>query len=295
MAMSVTYYSDPGCPWAYSVNPALAVLHWRYGDQLDWRLVTIGLTERPEQYVQRGYTPELMALGYRRFRRYGMPFATAPRERIPATGRACRAIVASGLAAPGGEWAAFRALQLAWFTTTRVLDEDEEIAAALAGAEGVDALGAVAAIDNPEVVEAYENGKSEARTAQGSPTEFQRKAATTDGPVRYTAPSLIFQFNGHRLEAGGFQTLEAYDVVIANLDPTLDRRDPPDGLAEVLEHFPRPLTTAEVAAVVAPHNTEPDREATEDALIHLVAEGRAVRTALADDALWSAPVGLPER
>ena len=32
MAISVTHFTDPGCPWAYSASPALAVLHWRYGD-----------------------------------------------------------------------------------------------------------------------------------------------------------------------------------------------------------------------------------------------------------------------
>ena len=35
----LTHYSDPGCPWAYSANPALTVLRWRYGDQLVWRHV----------------------------------------------------------------------------------------------------------------------------------------------------------------------------------------------------------------------------------------------------------------
>ena len=52
------------------------MLEWRYGDQLEWRLVLIGLTERAEQYVERGYTPLKSARGYAsRFRRYGMPFS----------------------------------------------------------------------------------------------------------------------------------------------------------------------------------------------------------------------------
>jgi hypothetical protein len=33
--------------------------------------------------------------------------------------------------------------------------------------------------------------------------------------------------DGQRLEAGGFQPVEANDLVIANLDPTLERRPPP--------------------------------------------------------------------
>ena len=90
----VTHFTDPGCPWAYSAAPALAALRWRYGDQLDWDLVTIGLTEDARQYVDRGYTPRMMAGGYLTFReRWGMPFATAPKARVAATSRACRAIV----------------------------------------------------------------------------------------------------------------------------------------------------------------------------------------------------------
>ena len=32
--VSVTHFTDPGCPWAWSASPALAALRWRYGDQL---------------------------------------------------------------------------------------------------------------------------------------------------------------------------------------------------------------------------------------------------------------------
>src|SRR4051794_14103431 len=115
--ISATYYSDPGCPWAYSANPALSVLRWRYGGGRGGGRVTIGLTERGAQYEKRGYTPVKSARGYRAFRRYGMPFATEPRRRIPGTSRACRAIVATRLSDPGNEYAAFRALQFGWFTT----------------------------------------------------------------------------------------------------------------------------------------------------------------------------------
>ena len=77
--ISVTHLSDPGCPWAYSASPALAVLRWRYRAQLNWRMVTIGLSEDPQQYVERGYTPTRMTVGNLGFRRYGMPFGAEPR------------------------------------------------------------------------------------------------------------------------------------------------------------------------------------------------------------------------
>jgi 2-hydroxychromene-2-carboxylate isomerase len=288
--ITVTHFSDPGCPFAYSASPALAVLHWRYGDQLDWRLVTIGLAEDPQRYVDAGYTPTRMTVGNQaRFRRYGMPLLMEPRARVAATSRACRAIVAARRLHPGREEQVLRALQLGWFTTTLELDEDEAIATALRRVEGVDVAAIVAAIDDEQTVAAYEDDKAQTRSAEGSPTEFQGKARQTDGPVRYSAPSLVFQSaDGRRLEAGGFQTIEAYDVLVANLDPTLERKAPPEQPIEALRAFTDGLVTQEVAAIMAQNNELPDRDATERALIELLGEGTVRREALADDALWHA-------
>ena len=283
-----TLFSDAGCPWAYSAAPALRVLEWRYGDQLAWRLVLIGLTERAEQYVERGYTPLKSARGYAsRFRRYGMPLAPEPRARVVGTGRACRAVAAARILSPGAEWRVYRALQFAWFTTTLLLDEDAAIRAAIVSVPGIDADQVVGAIERADVVEAYERDRAEARTAAGSPTEFQGKAAATDGPVRYTAPSMIFERGEARLEAGGFQPVEAYDVLVANLDPTLGREPPPQTPEPLLERFPEGLTTQEVAACLTRGNDAPARAAAESALLELGADGKARRTAAGDDAIWS--------
>src|SRR5437899_9896892 len=94
--IDATLYSDPACPWAYSESPALRVIEWRYGDQLEWRLALVGLTEEASQYGRRGYTPLRGALGQANFRgRYGMPFSPQPKPRLSATSRACRAVVAA--------------------------------------------------------------------------------------------------------------------------------------------------------------------------------------------------------
>jgi protein-disulfide isomerase-like protein with CxxC motif len=290
--IEVTYFNDPGCPWGYSVSPALATLRWRYGTQLRWRLVTIGLSEDPERYVASGYTPTRSAVGQLMYRaRYGMPFALTPRARVLGTARGCRAIVATRLLDPERELAVLRALQLGWFTTTLLLDEDEGIAQALALVEGLDVGAVVGMLDDPRVTEGYEADKRETRQAEGGPTHFQGKARQTDGPVRYSAPSLVFTADAgsdreRRLEAGGFQTIEAYDVLIANLDPSLQREAPPETPLPALERFPEGLVTQEVAAIMAQGNTPPDRAAAERALIELVGDGRARRTALGDDALW---------
>ncbi len=286
-SISVTMFSDPGCPWGYSDEPMIRVLRWRYADQLDWRLVLIGLTERHEQYVERGYTPQMMATAYTRFRdRYGMPFAAMPRARVAATGRACRAVVAARLTQPGTEWQVFRALQYAWFTTALVLDEDDAIATALATVPGLDVQAIVSQLDDAAVVAAYEADRAESRTAAGSPSELQGKTAQSDGPVRYTAASLIFEKDGRRLEASGYQPVEAYDICVVNLDPTLSRQAPAETPLPLLERFPEGMTTMEVAYCLTVSNDLPDRTAAERALIELVVAGRAARTQLGNDAVW---------
>jgi len=284
--IQATLITDPGCPWAYSAEPSIHALRWRYGDQLGWRIVLIGLAESGEQYEERGYGPALMALASIRFGRFGMPFATAPRTRLVGTGRACRAIVAARLIDPELGRLALRALHLAWFNTDLLLDEDAALVRALGRVEGLDAVAAVARIDDPEVEEAYQRDRSEARSAAGSAASLQGKTERVGGPERYTAPTLVLERDGTRLVGGGHQPLDAYDVLVANLDPTLRCESPPEGPLPLLERFPYGLTTREVSAMLAPRNELPDDAGALAALVGLVAEGRATREPLGDDALW---------
>ncbi len=286
--MLATLFTDPGCPWGYSANPDLTVMRWRYGQGLRWKVVMIGLAETGERYVRAGYTPERMVAGYAGYRRrFGMPFQAAPRERVTGTGRACRAVVAARLQNAELEWAAVRALQFAWFTSDALLDEDAALLAALEPVEGLDAAAVVAAIDHKDTEDAYQRDRAHARTAAGGATDYQGKSANTDGAERFTAPSVLFTTGtGQTLEAGGFQSLAVYDACVANLDRTLPRRAPAKSALEVLEAFPEGVTTQEVAAVIAPPLSEPDRTAAEGQLLELFAGGKARRTPLGDDALW---------
>jgi 2-hydroxychromene-2-carboxylate isomerase len=292
--LSATLFSDPACPFGYSENPALRVIEWRYGSQIDWRLVLVGLSETTDRYASAGYTPVRMAQGQVMFRdRWGMPFSLTPKSRLSASSRACRAVIAARREWPGSEWLVFRTLQLANFNTPLLFDDDDQLREVLSVVEAIDADRLVSLIDSPEVLEEYEQDKAQTRTAAGSPTELQGKAGNSDGSVRYTAPSVIFTraADGLRLEAGGMQAVEAYDVLVANLDPTLERKAPPEDIAELLEHFSSGLTTQEVAALMTVSNDLPDRPAAERALLGLVAEGRAERHLLGNDALWTVPGG----
>jgi hypothetical protein len=205
-----------------------------------------------------------------------MPLAAIPKAGLSGTSRACRALIAVRLASPEREWAALRALQEAQFLTGDRLDDE----AALERAVGAEA---VAAIETPEVVEAYERDRAEARTAAGTPAEAQGKTFISDGPVRFTAPSVIFRSGDRELVAGGFQSLTAYDVLLANLDTSLERRPPPDDVVDAVAAFDHGLYTAEVAEIHAEGPAgESDRAAIEDALITATA-GRIRR----DGDRWS--------
>jgi len=286
VAIATTLYNDPACPWGYSANPWLNVLQWRYRGQLDWRIVVIVLREEPIGELT-GHTPTRSAQGARVFGdRFGMPVAPQARPRLMPTGRVCRALVATRLAHPGREFAAMRALQFAWFNTTELLDEDDAIERTLAGVRGIDAHAVLATLDSPQVSAAYEADKAQARTAAGGATHSQGKAAM-DGPlVRYTAPSIVFERDGQRLEGGGFQPIEAYDVLIANLDPELERTPPPPGPLPLLEYFSDGLSTQEVAVLLTAGLDAVDRPSAESELIALAAQGAITREALGDDALW---------
>jgi protein-disulfide isomerase-like protein with CxxC motif len=288
VTIATTHFSDPHCPWAYSSSPYHAALRWRFGDQLDWRLVLIGLSEGPERYVQAGYTPTRSAQGFKAFgRRFGMPFAGQPRARMTGTGTACRLIVAARLEQPELEFAVFRALQLAQFTTTLLLDDPDDLRVVLEGVAGAEPDRLLEALKGDAVEQAYQADRAESRTAAGRPIEAQGREANTDGAVRYTAPSVIFTHpDGRSLEVGGFQPLESYDTALANLDVALERRAPAEDPVAVLRALPYAPVTREVAACMTTNLGELDDAGTERALIAAAGDGAVRREAVGDGALW---------
>jgi predicted DsbA family dithiol-disulfide isomerase len=294
-AITTWYFNDPGCPWGYSARPALARLRWRYGDQLDWRLIMIGLTEDPSRYEERGYTPARAAAGNRGYEeRFGMPFATAVKPRMWATSRACRAIVAAREQSPDLGEAALHALQLMQFTTADLLDDDEALRRALATVEGLDAAAAVGRIDDADLLASYEEDRARSRSAEGGATQVMGRHAESDGVARYTAPSIIFErSDGGSLEIGGFQPFESYDAALANLAPELERRPAPESVVEAVEFFPHGATTAEIAQVMRPGDTAAvDIDATRLALIAAVGAGDLVGAPAGTDAVWRSASAL---
>src|SRR3954462_8547560 len=102
-------FTDPACPFAFSAEPARLRLRWLYGDQIEWRPRMGGLSQSPDDYAERGFTPELQVSALEAIRdTYGMPIDTRRRPRMMATVHACRAVVAARLRAPEKDEAPLR-------------------------------------------------------------------------------------------------------------------------------------------------------------------------------------------
>lgn len=248
--VQITEFTDPGCPWAYSAEPFRRRLDWLYGDRLEWRVRMVGLAETPDEYLERGFTPEKQAGAFERIaKEHGMPIDTAERPRMAATLPACRAIVAARLNAPERERMLLRRLRVRNFSG-ELLDESETIAAAArdAGLEPAE-------LDEWGGGEDVERDLREDMQAARKPLPAARvlddKLANWSGGRRYTCPSyeIVRVSDGVRIAVPGFQPFNVYDVVLANLVPDVERREPAETAEEVLEWTGTPLATKEVAVV----------------------------------------------
>jgi predicted DsbA family dithiol-disulfide isomerase len=246
----ITEYTDPGCPWAYSAEPFRRRLSWLYGERLEWRLRMVGLAESPEEYLDRGFTPERQSSAFAMIaREHGMPIDTSVRSRMAATVPACRAIVAAKLHAPDRARRLLRRLRVRHFSG-QLLDEPQTIADAATDA-GIDPGELERWTAGDDVEEALREDMTAARHPIPAACVLDDKLANWSGGRRYTCPSyeIVRVSDGVKIAVPGFQPFAVYDVVTANLVPDVDRRSPPDSVEEVLRWTGTPLATKEVAVV----------------------------------------------
>ena len=247
----ITEYTDPGCPWAWSAEPFRRRLAWLYGDRLDWRVRMVGLSESPEDYLEKGFTPELMANSFAQIARdHHMPIATHERPRMAATLPACRAVIAARerLGHPSAA-RLLRRLRVHHFGGD-LLDDFATIAAAARESRIVPAE-LRGWMTEPDVEEALRADMAAAREPLPTARVLDEKLANWSGGRRYTCPSyeITRRSDGVRIAVPGFQPFAVYDVATANLVPGLDRRDQPESVEEVLDWADEPLATQEVAVV----------------------------------------------
>jgi predicted DsbA family dithiol-disulfide isomerase len=277
----VNEFTDPGCPWAWSAEPFRRRLDWLYGNTLEWRLHLVGLSASPEEYLEKGFTPERMASALADIaREQRMPIATHERPRMAATLPACRAIVAAREhAGEDRARALLRHLRIRHFAGA-LLDEPAAIAAAAQDA-GIDPERLGGWMADPAVEQALRDDMSAAREPIPAAHVLGHKLANWPGGRRYTCPSYEFVrlSDGVRIAVPGFQPMAVYDVVLANLVPGVDRRPDPASVEETLGWAGEPLASQEVAVLMG-MSFEGAREQL----------GRvAVETHLGFDGLWTLP------
>ncbi len=246
----ITEFTDPGCPWAFSAEPFRRRLDWLYGDALEWLPRMVGLSASPDDYLERGFTPEVQSKAYRQIARdHGMPIDTAVRPRMAATIPACRAVVAARLHAPETTRPLLRRLRVRTFRG-ELLDEPATIDGAAADA-GIDPAALARWVEDAATGEALAEDMALARRPLPAALVLDERLANWSGGRRYTCPSYEIERleDGVRIAVPGFQPFAAYDVIMANLVPGVRRADPAGSAEEVLRWTGTPLATKEVAVV----------------------------------------------
>ncbi len=249
--LTITEFNDPLCPFGWSSSPARQRLLWLFGDQIEWRLRMVGLSDSRDEATKKGFTPAMAAQGARRLSElHGMPMDTAERPHMAASTPACRAVVAVRLNAPGRDRAMFRRLQMRQFAGA-LLDDPETIEAAALDL-GIDPEELARWTESPETEQALQEDLRATRHPTPEAIAQSARLARWEGGWRYTCPSyeIVRDGDGARISVPGFQPLRAYEVAIANLAPGLTRRDDPESAEQVLDWAGEPLSTAEVAEVL---------------------------------------------
>ncbi len=267
--LQIRHYTDPGCPFAFSAEPARLKLRWLFGDQLEWEDRMVVLARTRAHYAEKGLTPKKQSTSLRRLQReHGMPIDPIEREAVGATEPACRAFVAARLHAPEHAGALLRRLRVR-FMDGGVLDDPELIAAAARDA-GLDPEELRAWCEEEDVAAALEEDAGLAREPAERALALTHKLAAAGDGRRYTCPSYEIRRCdgvGPTLSVPGFQPFAAYEVTLANLAPELERREAPEDPAEILAWAETPLASAEVAAIL-----ETDREEARERLSRVGAE-----------------------
>jgi predicted DsbA family dithiol-disulfide isomerase len=245
--VKVTLYTDPGCPFGFNAQRQELQLMWHYGHAAEIERCMIGLIERTATFEEIGLSAEMVARNRERLARlYGMPMGLEPVERLAGTLDACRAYIGARMHAPDRALALLRELRRRAHSDQQPLDELETITGA-AGDVGLVAGDVEAWLADGEVEAALRADMAATRDPLPEALALAYKLSRSDGALRYSTSSGVFEHDGRRVVAAGFQPFAVYEVAMASVAPEVERRDPPQTVREVLEWAPFALATAEVS------------------------------------------------
>jgi predicted DsbA family dithiol-disulfide isomerase len=275
--VALEHFTDPTCPWAFSAEPQRFRLRWLYGDQLAWTDRMVVLSEDAAE-VQETFPPDRHAAALATIQeRFGMPIDATERPRAAASAPACLAVAATRLFAPERAEPLLRALRVR-IMGGELPDEPATVAAA-AQDVGLDPEEVREWTASGDAIAALAADRAAARDPLPAARLLDHKLGGPAEERRYTCPSYIATTEGSGPSvAPGYQPIEAYEVLLANVAPGLERRDEPSGVAEVLAWAGTPLATAEVALLCGLDHDEA-RQA--------LADAGAIERPMGADAYWS--------
>jgi predicted DsbA family dithiol-disulfide isomerase len=244
-AVQITLFTDPACPFAFSAEPVRLALRWRYGDALAWQPRMIVLTLEP------GEADKLAQGAPGLQRRYGMPIAPHPYPRAASSEPACRAVVAVREHA-GPERAARLLRGLRVRTMAGGLLDDDSLIRSAATEAGVYPADLRQWNEATRTEAALQADIAAARAPSAEARALDHKLGGPQEQRRYTAPSyeLTDAAGDRRIAVPGYNPAEVYEAAIANLAPSVTRRDPPADVSELLRWADVPLATAEIVEIM---------------------------------------------
>lgn len=278
--VNVRIYTDPGCPFGFNAQRQEAQLLWHYGDGLDITRRMIVLNEKSSSFEEIGFTREMVVANAKRLRAlYGMPMLTDPPARLPSTLEACRTYVGARTHDRARADLLLRALRRRAFSDGQPLDEIDTLHQAARDA-GIRSDAVDAWLSDEQVAAVLREDMAATRAPLPEALALAHRLSKSDGGLRYSTASAVFEHGHRRVVMPGFQPFAVYEVAIANVAPELERRPRPQTVGEILSWAPYPLATAEVAELRG--------IGLDDAHSQLQQSG-AQLTPVAGDGYWSRP------
>jgi predicted DsbA family dithiol-disulfide isomerase len=245
--VKITIYTDPGCPFGFNAQRQELQLLWHYGHAADVERRMIVLLETSSSFEALGVSPDMVAGNRERLARlYGMPMGSEPVTRLSATIEACRAYVGARTHAPDQALAFLRGLRRRAHSDQQPLDDIATIVAAAQDA-GIAADSIESWLADGEVESALRADMAATRDPLPEALALPHKLSRSDGGLRYSTSSAVFEHGDRRVVAAGFQPFAVYEVAMASVAPDIERRDAPETVEEILAWAPFALATAEVA------------------------------------------------
>ncbi len=288
--MTVTEYTDPVCSWAWGTEPKLRLLRWRHGHRADWRRVMGGLvgdtaSERPDWDAVLAARP--MENYWKRISSLtGQPYPKPMHRMLRSTDPAGRAVKAAERQGEDVAERVLRRFRESIFVFGLGPDDDETMAAALAGVPGFDLEQWRADLHLDEVAAEYRRDWEETRRPNDHVRHLTGDQAGigsmkhSEGHDRYAFPTLVFSGSGGETTVPGWMPFEAYVEAMELAVPgaTADARTDPTP-EEAFARWPV-FTAKEFEVVCGPGAVLPDgvvRHQWGDGEVYLRADEAAAR------------------